>query len=410
MQFTVPVESFRAAVAAVAAVVETRSSIPIIQNLRLDAQPCGIILTGTDLEIGIRTVVLDADITDPGSHTLPAKALKNILATVSGSVSLSFTPDSPKVFIKNGTSSFKLEGLPVDSFPTLPTGSGDVLCTLPAEALSRAITLVLPGISTEQSRFTLNAALIDQKDGELRFVSTDGHRLALYRYPLEAPDFRMLAGRSTLEWLARNLKTGSVVLARIPKDETSYFTMYRHGDSLTEFIARNVTGNFPDYERVIPKIDEETLHLTVRREDLLGALNKIAKFLDTRSRTVEFDPTNGDTLAVRNCVSGDDAINAEVTIPIREHVGTPAPTGWNAKYIIEFLRAVPDADLVTLHYKPALAATLSADSEPNYTYVVMPMRINAVGETKKQQQQEAEEEKAGAASNSGQTEDDNGTH
>jgi len=229
-------------------------------------------------------------------------------------------------------------------------------------------------ISMEESRFTLNGALLLMKPESLTMVATDGHRLAFVQAPPEASgsvdqQFRALVPKKAMGELLKlsdgSEDGGKAIFAG--DDNHLYFQV---GHRL--LISRKLTGNFPDYERVLPK--DHTLTATLQKDEIRSAIERVAQFADERSRAIRVQFTNGE---VRIFSSSVEMGESEETVT-SEYQGPELEIGFNAQYLLDFLRAIPQS-AVSFELKDQKSA---GEMRPagdgiadQYRYVVMPMRI-----------------------------------
>jgi DNA polymerase-3 subunit beta len=351
-------------------VVEKKTTIPILSNVLVEADRDRIVLTATDLELGIRSSC-PARVKKSGAGTIPARRLLDYVRLLPEAEVQVKTLENHWASIVSGRSRTRIAGMSRDSFPELPA-MPPVLAEIPIGVLGAMITKTIFAISTEESRFTLNGALMVLKPGLIVMVATDGHRLAMVESTGELPGvtgaYRALLPRKAmleLQKLAGDADPAAVV--RFSGDENHLF--FELGDRL--LLSRKLTGNFPDYERVLPK--EQPFKITVSREELRGAIERVAQFSDERSRAIRVQVGPGE-LKVHSSVS--DTGESEDSIPVN-YQGAAVEIGFNAQYLLDFLRAVGTDEVTFLFKDPHSAGELRpATEEPeHYRYVIMPMRI-----------------------------------
>jgi DNA polymerase-3 subunit beta len=234
------------------------------------------------------------------------------------------------------------------------------------------ISKTIFSISTEESRFTLNGALMVLKKGGIVMVATDGHRLAMVESTEDLPGvqgaYRALLPRKAMTELAKLAgDSDPAAIVRFSGDENHLF--FELGDRL--LLSRKLTGNFPDFERVLPK--EQPLSVTVNRDEFRGAIERVAQFSDERSRAIRVQVATGE-LKVHSSVS--DTGESEESIPIN-YEGATVEIGFNAQYLLDFFRAA-GTDEVSFLFKDAHSAgelRPGGDKSEHYRYVIMPMRI-----------------------------------
>jgi DNA polymerase III subunit beta len=351
-------------------VVEKKTTIPILSNVLVEADGDRIVLTATDLELGI-CCSCPARVKKSGAGTIPARRLLDYVRLLpEGDVQVKIQ-DNHWANLVSGRSRTRIAGMSRESFPELPQMPAP-LAEIPIGVLTDMIAKTIFSISTEESRFTLNGALLILKKGGLTMVATDGHRLAMTESSAELEGvtgaYRALLPRKAmaeLQKLAPDSDPAAVV--KFSGDENHLF--FELGGRL--LLSRKLTGNFPDFERVLPK--EHAHSVVLNREEFRGALERVAQFSDERSRGIRVQVAKGE-VNIHSSVS--DTGESEETIPTA-YTGPSVEIGFNAQYLLDFLRAV-GTDEVVFHFKdPHSAGELRPGGEKpdNYRYVIMPMRL-----------------------------------
>jgi DNA polymerase-3 subunit beta len=258
-----------------------------------------------------------------------------------------------------------------ESFPELPQ-MPEALAEIPIGVLASMISKTIFAISTEESRFTLNGALLVLKKGTLIMVATDSHRLSMVESVGELPGvnaaYRALLPRKAMQELQKLAGEASPdAVVRFSGDDNHLF--FQLGERL--LLSRKLTGNFPDYERVLPK--EQPNSVTLEREELRGAIERVSQFSDERSRAIRVR-VGSNEVKVHSSVS--ETGESEESIPVT-YDGTAVEIGFNAQYMLDFLRAVGEPQVSFLFKDPNSAGELrpAGEKPQNYRYVIMPMRI-----------------------------------
>jgi DNA polymerase-3 subunit beta len=351
-------------------VVEKKTTIPILSNVLLEASEDRILLTATDLELGIRCSCL-ARVKKPGGGTIPARRLLDYVRLLPDADVNVKIQENHWATLVCGRSKTRIAGMSRDSFPELPE-MPPVLAEMPIGVLASMIGKTIFSISAEESRFTLNGALLVLRKGGLVMVATDGHRLAMVESSGElsgiSSSYRALLPRKAMSELQK-LATDSdpAAIVRFSGDENHLFFLL--GDRL--LLSRKLTGNFPDYERVLPK--QQPHSIALNREELRGAIERVAQFSDERSRAIRVRFGDGE-VKIHSSVS--ETGDSEESIPAA-YEGEAVEIGFNAQYLLDFLRAVQDEQVSFLFKDAHSAGELRPGGEKaeNYRYVIMPMRI-----------------------------------
>ncbi|MGD0497560.1 MAG: DNA polymerase III subunit beta [Bryobacteraceae bacterium] len=362
MQFSVTKSALCQALALASRVVEKRTTIPILSNVKLQAEGDFLTITATDLEAAL-TVRIPAKVAAPGVTTIPAKKLESYCRLLpEGDVNFK-VGDSFWTSITSGRSRTRIAGMSAESFPE-PPAVPEATITVPAAMFMTLVNRAKFAITTVESRFTLNGALFNHRDGRLHLVATDGHRLAFVFAELAGQEnTRFLLPSSAIRNLSQ-LTTGAEAFA-IGQDDNHLF--FRSGEAL--LTTRKLTGNFPDYERVLPK--DAKIVVSINRADLAAALSRVAQFADERSHSVKLALNAGGLEISASSVESGESVE---TVQC-DYVGAVLEMGLNAAYLAEFLSVV-DTEAISLHLNDGKsAAEFRPAASEQYRYVVMPMRI-----------------------------------
>jgi DNA polymerase III subunit beta len=353
-------------------VVEKRTTIPILSNVLMEASDDRVTLTATDLELGVRCSC-PAKIKKAGSGTIPAKRLLDYVRLLPDSDIQIKVGDNHWASIVCGRSRTRIAGMSRDSYPELPAAA-DKIAEIPAGPLSAMIAQTIFSISNEESRFTLNGALMVFKPESLTLVATDGHRLALAERAMQFPGggFRALIPRKAMTEVQRLIgEAGQDAVVEFSATDNHLF--FQVGERL--LISRKLTGNFPDYDRVLPK--DQPHSVTMARDDFRQAIERVSQFADDRSHAVRVQIAPGE-VKVHSSLS--DTGESEDSLGVT-YAGPAIEIGFNAVYVSEFLRASTEPNVSFLFKDAATAGELrpaAAEGQElgySYRYVVMPMRI-----------------------------------
>jgi DNA polymerase-3 subunit beta len=351
-------------------VVEKKTTIPILSNVLVEADGDKIVLTATDLELGIRCSC-PARVKKSGGGTIPARRLLDYVRLLPDSDVQVKIQDNHWASLTCGRSKTRIAGMSRESFPELPK-MPEVLAEIPIGVLASMIGKTIFSISSEESRFTLNGALMVLRKGGLAMIATDGHRLAMVESTADLPGITgayraLLPKKAMSELLKLAGDSDAAAIVHFSGDDNHLF--FQLGDRL--LLSRKLTGNFPDYERVLPK--EHGHSVTLERDELRGAIERVAQFSDERSRGIRVR-VEKDEMKIHSSVS--ETGESEESIPTA-YEGPSVEIGFNAQYMMDFLRAVSDQQVSFLFKDPHSAGELrpAGEKAENYRYVIMPMRI-----------------------------------
>lgn len=349
-------------------IVERKNTIPILANVLIEATTDAVSLLATDLDVGLRSRC-DAVITKPGTLTLPAKKLFEIVnALPDVEIRIQEDKGGKSVTIAADRFESRLQTLPPSEFPTPPDDNGATRAVLPGAALKRMISHTRFAITSEDTRYFLNGAQLVLEPSSMSMVATDGHRLAFVRVQESAgkePKTEVLLPRKTLNEIARLIDGAESI--EFAQGENHLF--FRAGARL--LISRKIDANFPAYDRVIPKTNDKRIDF--ERDRLASAVKRVRLLSNERSKAVKFVIGN-DQVEITS--STPELGEAHEVLPV-DYTGGSMQICFNADYVDNFL-AVVETDTVQLEFKDEMSQAVIKPVSPDgyeYTYVIMPMRI-----------------------------------
>jgi DNA polymerase-3 subunit beta len=368
MEIVVQREELVAELALLQGIVERRATIPVLSHILLQAHDDRLDLAATDLDVSLSTSC-EAEVKKSGALAVQAKKFTEIVRAL-GAPEVKLTlAEGQNLTIESGRSRFRIRGLEADTFPTLPKVEAETEVELSLASLQQMISKVIFAISTEESRFQLNGALLKVGPEVMEMVATDGHRLALVSLDREGESVPglmsgVLVPRKALQELSRFSADESVFYRR-----SEHHLSFRVGKR--ELTSRILEGTFPDYERVIardndrkPVLDRKALQQAVQRVSLLSG---------ERARGVRFN-FEADQLTLS--AANPDLGEAEEKLACRFE-GESVQIGLNPDYVGHFLAAVEDEE-VRLELKDAESQCVGfpvSDGELRYLCVIMPMHV-----------------------------------
>jgi DNA polymerase-3 subunit beta len=357
-------------------VVEKRNTMPQLSNILLEAKPEGVDVVATDLEIGMRGVY-KAAVHDPGSVTLSARKVYEILKELPAGEIEVLVGENNWATLRAGKSQFKIVGLPASDYPALPTIEREGLTPLTAAGLLELIRKTLFAVGDNDARYILNGLLVtmvsQEKKTLLRLVGTDGHRLAMAEQEVgtseakEAPkEIKAIIPKKAAHEMRRLLEEGD-------GDPLIGFTknlmIFRKSGLL--LTSRLMEGNYPNYHQVIPKEKAQNQCLTVSRTDLESALRRVSVLSRDKTSAVKVTFASGKATLFS---SNPDFGEATEELPAK-FSGETIATGFNARYLLEVL-SVMDGESVTLQMDNPLSPCLIREpGNAGFSCVVMPIKV-----------------------------------
>src|SRR5271155_1034806 len=373
MEITVSRQELLRELTATQSVVERKTTIPILSNFLIEAADDKLTITGTDLDQSMKTSC-PAKVKKAGACTIPARKLYDYIKLLGDGDILIKLLDNHWVQIRAGRSNTKMVGMARANFPQVPEFPEHSLTKIPTASLKNLIAKTIFAISNEESRYTLNGALLVLKAESLTMVATDGHRLAHIEKSGESlsnisGEKKTLIPRKALAELQSLLSASDEEYLEFADDEQTLFFRIGHR-TLT---SRKLTGQFPNFEAVMPR--DNNKFVVVRSEDLMGSIQRVAQFADERSGAVKVRLEQNE---LKISSSSTDSGESEDTIETPYNYDALV-VGFNSQYLIDFLKAIGTGGEVRLEFKDAQSAGQmrpeDANEDVKYRYILMPMRI-----------------------------------
>src|SRR5215469_3162085 len=352
-------------------VVERKTTIPILSNYLFEASADKLSLSATDLDLSLRTSC-NAKVKKEGSCTIPARKLYDYVKLLPDAEITIKLLENHWVSIRCGRSNTKMVGMAKSNFPSLPVFPTAGVVKISAPVLRAMIAKTGFAIANEESRYTLNGALMVLKPESITMVATDGHRLAHIerggeKFEGVSGEMKTLIPKKAMDELKSLVDSTDVETIEFAKDESTLF--FRIGSRL--LTSRQLTGQFPNFEAVLPKDNNKIIPLNA--DELNAAILRVAQFADERSRAVRLRLEKGE---VKISASSTEAGESEDSLEAA-YTGEPLTIGFNAAYLVDFLKAAGSSEVRLELKDPQSAGQLrpAEGDDYKYRYIVMPMRI-----------------------------------
>ena len=365
MKLTITRQNLHKGLGAVSASIPTKTTLPVLSNVLLEAEDNAVWISGTDLDVSIR-VKVPASVDQGGAITAPGKKLQELTREL---------PDEPvdlqvrgqQLEIGCGYSRFKLNGLASEEFPNFPAIDFEEGWTVSEDSLRKLIQATAFAVSTEESRPILNGVLWELEESRMSMVATNGHRLA-----------KMVVESGSASAGKADFIVPPSALNQVERlfDGEDDLTVARGGNYLgfrsatREVYTRLIDGKYPNYEQVIPKdndklatVDKDAMEAAVRRMKVVASSQTHRIKLSFDSDRVQLDATTPDLGEAHDELDLD-------------YEGEALQIGFNANYLLEVLRNMPPGE-VRMSFKTAERATNiePTDAELDYLCLIMPLRL-----------------------------------
>ena len=360
----------------ISSAVPSRTTLPVLSNILVEATGEGLQMTATDLDLSVTTRAM-ADVKAEAALTVPAKKLFELVRKLPKE-ELKLESKDLTMNIVSKTGRFKFLCIRPEEFPARATVAPDTALTVDAKQLERMIRRTIYAVSTDETRPALNGALLQIAEGEIRLVATDGHRLA--RATLKHPGAvkgalkgDVIVPLKALHHIQRLVtETADPVHIELSRNHAR-FTVGQ-----TSLTTKLIEGPFPNYEQVLPKNNNKHLH--VKTGDLAASLDRVSVFSDSLTRQVKFSlERNRLSLIVQTPDQGEATEALDVRYDAED-----LEIGYNAGYLLDILRTV-DAEEVVMQLNTPVTAGLLVPAPPadgkgtpaleGLLCLVMPLRL-----------------------------------
>ena len=351
----------------VTGIVERKQTLPILSNVLMEKSPGKIRFTATDLEIQITTSIeVEKDDGETSAITLGGKKIQEILRILPEQSKISIETKENKAVLKSNKSRFSLQSLPSQDFPKLNSQLTDSKTIKLSQAvLKKLFHSVQYSMAQQDVRYYLNGVLMIIEGDKLKVVATDGHRLAYNAGSVEGNHEKqeiILPRKAILE------------LTKLMEDSDEMIELEFSAQQLKAtfsgitLVTKVIDGKFPDYERVIPKYEN---NLAMDRVTIQQALQRAAILSNEKFRGVRFVLTEKN-LSIISSNSEQEEAQEEIET---EYHGEGIDIGFNVNYLMDGLNNISSEKAVFWFGDPNSSILMTNPDNEEFRYVVMPMRI-----------------------------------
>ena len=353
----------------VTGVVAARTPSPVLQCVKLTAGNDLLMLSATDLEMGLKLGVEQVEVQEEGEALISADKLSQIVRN-SDDPTLTVESEDHTVHIRGGDSHFTIYGYdPKEAPPVREFDSGNVDCEIEAGTFQMLIQRTTFAAAAEHSRYAINGILFEREGKDLRLVATDGRRLAVAKGQCEAGEGKSscIVPTKALGLLSKLIREPeSPVKVGLEENQALFCLGSRPGAAV--LTSNLVEGTFPPFEDVIPKDQDKKIRFDV--EVLSSAIKRAALLTNEESKGVRMSFGEGTlTLTSRAPEMGE----AEIHVPLEKYEGEPLEIGFNPGFIVDALKVIDGGEVIV---------ELKASNKPgvlktgvDFTYVVMPVNL-----------------------------------
>jgi DNA polymerase III subunit beta len=358
-------------------IVAPKTPIPILSNFLLEAIDNRLVLTATDLTVGVRCQG-SAKVIEPGATTLPARRFAQLLRELTASHIEVTTNDRDVATIVADASTFKIHGMPRSEFPALPDYSSATQLKFKQSELKDMFYRTAFAVSKEDTRYVFTGVCLQISDGSARFIGTDGKRLA------RASTSLLADGSSNTECIIPIKAVDEIMKTLNHEDEECILYLMQDKIAVeahdTIIVTKLLSGDYPEVDKVIPK--QSNTFVALHREELMSLLRQISLFTSETSHSVRFSFMNGELHLNGGAM---DIGEGKVSMPVN-YDGPRFDIAFNPNFFLDILRHSKQ-ETVTMGFSDAFNPGIITDGDvkflptdelPSPLFVLMPMRLNEV--------------------------------
>lgn len=351
-------------------IVPQKPATPLLSNFLLEASGGDLILTATDLTVGIRCYT-EAKILEEGATTLPAKKFASLIRELTAPHIEIHTNEHDITEVIAGSSRFKLHGMSHSEFPSLPELGESTQFTLPQSELKNMLFRTAFAVSREDNRYVLTGVFLHIENGKATFIGTDGKRMAKNELAVSLdPSWKgeYIIPLKAVEEISKNLNEDSDAILYLIKDKIAVEA------NQSVLITKLLSGEYPDINRIIP--ESLGTHVSLHREELMTLLRQVSLFTSNDNQSVRFSFTNGELKLSANHMEVGEG---HVSMPVN-YQGDRMDIAFNPHYFLDVLRHTNQetVDLGIIDaYNPVVIKEEHEDKEPDDSLcLIMPMRLD----------------------------------
>lgn len=370
MHITFPKSNLQKAINVLQKVSQNKTSSNLPGAIYMTTKNGQVELQGNDFELGIR-LTIDGDIKEPGTLVVGSRYFQELIRKLPGDTIELYKPeDGNSLTITSGSSEFNLVTLHPDDFSLVEQIHDQDHVNIDSFAMKELIDLTNYAAATDEDRPVFTGALLEIKENEVTMVATDTHRMAVKKITIDEPattPMRAIIPTKTLAEVSRLLPTDNPAMINIIWNRTQIVFNFES----IYIISRLIEGTYPEYEKVIPSQFDSSA--VIDRREFAGAVDRVSLLAkDISYNVIRYDWAESNvTLSTQNTEIG--MAKEDVAV---EFKGTPFTISFNGRYISDILRH-STGDNIHLFLKQNGPVVIRQDNNPNYTYVVTPVRTNA---------------------------------
>jgi len=374
MQFKISRENILQPLLSISGVVEKRQTLPILSHIFVEVLEDSednkkLTLIGTDLEVEIKISLSLDNVKEFGTTTIPARKFSDLTKALQDNSDMDIKVVNNRATIKSGKSRFTLSTLTADEYPRVE----DISEVVRIEELTNASLKNLLHksqfcMAMQDVRYYLNGLLLEVEGDDIRFIATDGHRLAFCRKTLSnnyGDKKQVIIPRKAIHELMRLLNDSDSTVTIIMGKNHIQFIL----DTVT-LTTKLIDGRFPDYDRVIPREGDRVL--VTNNGSFKSAISRVSILSNEKFRGIRMD-MNESLVTIH--ANNPEQEEAEEELSVK-YIGENMEIAFNSAYMMEALSVLDDEE-VTIYFIDDKSSSLihTENKDEEYKLVIMPMRL-----------------------------------
>ena len=372
MNFTILQSKLLSALQKVSGVVPAKSTTPALENILFEVQDKNVQITGTDLEISLTTKVKAEEVQKTGEIALPARVITEMIRSLPEMKIHFELDDNNRVKITTDQGVYQIAGISKENFPEITKPSEERTIEFESNKLGRMFAKTIFAVSSDELRPALMGVFMQISSDEFRMVATDGHRLSKivdkgFRY--DQDPIRMIVPPKAIQIALKNI--GEEGKTKLVISESGLSFLFDE----TTLYTRLVEGQYPDYERVIPRDNDKSVHID--RNLLMATVKRVSIFSSALTHQIRFSLSSGSLIVYSEDVDIGGEAKEEMKVDYQEEA---MEIGYNSQYVMDILKNT-DTDEVVLHLKNPVSAALVTPSlqkeEEDLLMLLMPIKLSS---------------------------------
>jgi DNA polymerase-3 subunit beta len=372
MKFSIDQRDLLEGLQKVSGVVPAKSPTPVLENVLFELDDKALKITGTDLEVSVTTEVTPKKVEAPGAIALPARVLTEMMRSLQD-IPIQFQlEEGYKLGITTDQGFYRISGISKDNFPEIPMPSQEHVISVENKKLHRMLNKTIFAVSSDELRPALMGVFIQLIGNELRMVATDGHRLSKIvdkNFPAQDFPIKMIVPPKAVQIALKHLDVEGSTQLHINESGLCF----SFGN--TTLFTRLVEGQYPDYERVIPRDNDQLM--VADKHLLIASVKRVALFSSALTRQIRFSLSPGKLAVLSEDVDIGGEAREELSV---DYQGEPMEIGYNAQYVMDLIKHVDTEEASFLLKSPINAALVSPaqqDENEDFLMLIMPIKLSS---------------------------------